>query len=99
VDAIMKQSGTKVPCSNDFSGSGHTQEVTTTSVIVAIVQDSINFIDGETSSKDGIDPLLVKNVLGEEVSGTLMMNASMIISREVRSKLMCMKLWNLREKS
>jgi hypothetical protein len=46
--------------------------VTTASVIVEIIQDSIGFIDGKTSSKDGINPASVKSVSDEEVSGNLM---------------------------
>jgi hypothetical protein len=70
---------------------GHTLEVTTASTIVEIVQDSINFVDGKTSLKNGFDPELIENVSDEEVSGGLMVNASMIISREMRPKLLCTK--------
>jgi hypothetical protein len=88
----MKQSGPEVSCSNDFLGGGHTREVTTASIIVEIIQDSVSFVDGKTSSKDGIDPSSVKNVSDEEVSGSLMVNASTVISRKMRPKLLCTKV-------
>jgi hypothetical protein len=78
--------GQKYPCSNDFLGGGHTREVTTTSIVVAIIQDFVSFIDGKTSPKNGVDPALIENVYDEEVSGGLMMNASTIIKREMRPK-------------
>jgi hypothetical protein len=79
VDAVMKQSGLEVSFSDDFLGGGHTREVTTASAIVEIIQDSVDFINGKASPKDRIDPSLVKNVPDEEVSGSLMVNSSMII--------------------
>jgi hypothetical protein len=66
--------------------------VTTASAAVAIIQDLVGFIDGKTSPKDGIDPSSVKNVPDEEVLKSLMENASMIITREVRSKILCTKV-------
>jgi hypothetical protein len=92
VDAVMKQSGLEVSCLNDFLGGGHTRQVTIASTDVAIIQDSICFVDGKTSRKDGIDLALVKNVSDEEVLGSLAMNALMIISREVRPKILCTKV-------
>jgi hypothetical protein len=89
VDAIMKQCGPEVPCSNDFLGSGHTQEVTTASVALAIVQDSVIFVNGQTSTKDGVDPASIENVSNEEISRGLMENASIIVLREMRPKLLC----------
>jgi hypothetical protein len=92
VDAVMKQCGPEVPCSNDFLGGGHTREVTTASAAMEIVQDSVSFVDGQTSMKDGVDPMSIKNVSDEEISRGLMVNASMIISREMRPKLLCLKV-------
>jgi hypothetical protein len=66
--------------------------VTIARVIVEMIQESVGFIDGKTSSKDGIDPSSIENVPDEEVSGSLMENVSAIISREVRPKLLCMKV-------
>jgi len=37
MDAIMKQSGLEISSSNDFLGGKHTQEVTTASIVVAII--------------------------------------------------------------
>jgi ABC-type phosphate transport system ATPase subunit len=71
----MKQSGQEVPFSSDFLGGGHTQEVTIASASVAIVQDSVIFIDGNTSSKDSVDPSSIENIFDEEVSRGLMVNA------------------------
>jgi hypothetical protein len=73
-------------------GGGHTQEVTTASIFVEIVQYSVSFIDGKTSMKNGVDPTLIKSISDEEVSRGLMENASMIISREMRPKLLCVKV-------
>jgi hypothetical protein len=66
--------------------------VTTASTVVEILQDSIGFVDGKTSPKDGIDPVAVKNVSDEEVSGSLMANMSTVISREVRPEILCTKV-------
>jgi hypothetical protein len=93
VDVVMKQSGPKVSFSHDFLGDGHTREVTTASAAMAIIQDSVDFIDGKTSLKDGVDPALIHNVYDEEVSGGLVENVSMVISREVRPKILCTKVY------
>jgi hypothetical protein len=66
--------------------------VITASAIVAIVQDSINFVNGKTSSKNSVDPASIENVSNEEVLRGLMANASMIILREMRYKLLCTKV-------
>jgi hypothetical protein len=66
--------------------------VATTSVVVAIIQDSFGFINGKTSPKNGIDLTSVDNVSDEEISGGLMTNALMIILREMRPKLQCLKV-------
>jgi hypothetical protein len=57
-----------------------------------IVQDSVSFIDGQTSTKNGVDPTSIEDISDEEVSRGLMENASTIISREMRPKLLCMKV-------
>jgi hypothetical protein len=88
----MKQSGIEVPCSNDFLGGGHTLYVTTTSATMEIIQDSVLFVDGKTSPKNGVDPMLIENVSNKEVSGVLMANASPIITREMRPKILCTKV-------
>jgi hypothetical protein len=92
VDAVMKKSGPEVSCSNDFLGGRSIQEVTTASVAAEIIQNSVIFVDGKTSLKDGIEPVSVENISNEEVSGSQMVNASMVISREVRLKLFYMKV-------
>jgi hypothetical protein len=91
--AIMKQSGPEVPFMNDFLGTRHSREVTTYNTDVEIIQDSIDFINGKTSSKYGIYPMSIENVSDEEVSGGLMVNAWMIISRDMRPKLICAKVY------
>jgi hypothetical protein len=75
VDVVVKQCGPKVACSNDFFGGGHTREVTTASITMEIVQDSVFFVDGQTSMKDGFDPVSIKNVFDEDLSRGLMVNA------------------------
>jgi hypothetical protein len=59
---------------------------------VAIVQDSVNFVDGKTSPKNGLDPVSIENVFDEEVSGGLMENVTMIFLREMRPKIFCMNV-------
>jgi hypothetical protein len=59
---------------------------------VASVQDSVSFVDGKTLVKDGVYPTLIENVFDKEVLGGVMMNASMIISRDMRPKLLCVKV-------
>jgi hypothetical protein len=66
--------------------------VTTASVIVAIVQYFVIFVDGKTSTKNGVDPTSIENVSNEEVSRGLMVNVSTIILREMRPKFMCAKV-------
>jgi hypothetical protein len=92
VDTVMKQSGPEVPRSDDFLGSRHTREVTPASVIVEIIQDSVGFVNGKTSPKNGVDPTSINNVPDKEVSGSLMANASVVISREVRPEILCEKV-------
>jgi hypothetical protein len=75
-----------------FFGGGHTREVTTTSFVVAIVQDSVSFVDGKTSSKNSVDPASIENIFDEEISRGLMENELMIILRDMRPKLLCMKV-------
>jgi len=74
-------------------GSGNTQEVTTARTDVAIIHDSFFFIDDQTSMENGFDPTSILNIYDQEVSGGLMMNSSTIISREMRPKLMCLKVY------
>ena len=57
-----------------------------------IIQDSVCFVDGQTSTKYGVDPTSIQNVTNEEVARVLMVNALMIISREVRPKLLGLKV-------
>jgi hypothetical protein len=52
----MKQCGPKVAFSNDFLGGGHPREVATACTVVVVIQYSIKFIDGQTSTKYGVDP-------------------------------------------
>jgi hypothetical protein len=92
MDAVMKQSGLEVPYSNEFLGSGHTRKVTTASTIVAIVQDSISFVDGKTSPKNSVDLASIENVFDEGVSRGPMVNASIFISRDMRHKILCTKV-------
>jgi len=63
--------------------------VTTAISTMKIIQESVNFIDGKTSTKDGVDPMSIENVYDEDVSRGLMENASMIFYRYMRPKLLC----------
>jgi len=55
----MKQRGLEVPYLNGFLGSGHTQEVTTASASMEFVQDSVIFVNSQTSTKNGFDPTYI----------------------------------------
>jgi hypothetical protein len=66
--------------------------VATASAAMEIIQDSVCFVDGQTSMEYGVDPTSVQDVTDEEVSRGLMVNVSMIISREMRPKLLCLKV-------
>jgi hypothetical protein len=66
--------------------------VTTTSAAVEIVQDSVGFINGKTSPKNGVDPTLIENVFDKEVSRGLVVNALTIKSRDMRPKLLHTKV-------
>jgi hypothetical protein len=63
--------------------------VTTASAAMEIVQDFVNFVNDQTSTKDGFDPASIENVVDEEISRGLMVNALMIISRDMRPKIIC----------
>jgi hypothetical protein len=60
---------------------------------MAIIQESVIFIDGHTSTKNGVDPTSIEDVFDEEVLRGLMENASTIIMREMRPKLPCLKVY------
>ena len=64
----------------------------TACAVVAIIQDSISFVDGQTSVEYGVDPTSIQNVIDEEVLRGLMVKVSMIISREMRPKLLCLEV-------
>jgi hypothetical protein len=66
--------------------------VTTKSTIVAIIQDFVNFVDGKASMKNGVDSTSIEKISDEEVSRGLMVNASVIILRNMRPKLLCTKV-------
>jgi hypothetical protein len=89
VDAVMKQCGPEVPYLNDFLGGGHTQEVTTTSTTMTIVQDFFGFVNSKTYPKYGVESTAIESIFDEEKSMGLIVNASTIISREMRPKILC----------
>jgi hypothetical protein len=53
--------------------------VTTASVDMIIIQEYVSFIDGQTSTKNDVDPTSIENDSDEEVSRGLMANASTIV--------------------
>jgi hypothetical protein len=59
---------------------------------MAVIQDSVNFIDGKASMKNGVKSTLIENISDEEVSRGPMENASMIISRKMRPKILYTKV-------
>jgi hypothetical protein len=67
MDIVVKQSGPEIAHSNYFLGGGHPEEVTTTSVTMEIIQNSISFVDGQTSMEDGVDPSSIYDVTDKEI--------------------------------
>jgi hypothetical protein len=59
---------------------------------MVIVQDTVGFVDGQTSTEYGVDPTSIQNVTDEEVVRGLMEKASTIILREMRPKILCPKV-------
>jgi hypothetical protein len=53
--------------------------MTIASVDMVIIQESVSFIDGQTSTKNDVDPMSIDNNYDEEVSRGLMLNASTIV--------------------
>jgi hypothetical protein len=45
-----------------------------------IIEDSVDFIDGQTLTEYGVDPTMIQNVIDEEVARGLVANALMIVS-------------------
>jgi hypothetical protein len=46
---------------------------------MVIIQEYVSFVDGQTSTKNDVDPTLIENDSDEEVSRGLMVNASTIV--------------------
>jgi hypothetical protein len=59
---------------------------------VAIIQDFVSFVYGQTSMEYSVNPLSISYVTDKEILRGLMSNASMIISREMDCKLLCSKV-------
>jgi len=66
--------------------------VATTSVIVENIQDFFDFVDGKTTSKDGINPPSIEDVFYKEISGCLMVNVLYIMLIYMRPKILCIKV-------
>jgi hypothetical protein len=88
----MKQCRPKISGSIDFLGCGHPWEVVTAGIIVAIVQDSFYFVDGQILVEYGVEPTSIQDVTDEEVSRGMMENAPTIVSRDMSPKLLCLKV-------
>jgi hypothetical protein len=56
VDAIVKQCRPKVTGVNDFLSGGHPGEVAPASATMAVVQDSIDFVNSQASMEYSVDP-------------------------------------------
>jgi hypothetical protein len=59
---------------------------------MAIVQDYVCLIDGQTLVEYGVDTMSIQKVIDEEVARGLMENSLTIVSREMRPKLLCPKV-------
>jgi hypothetical protein len=66
--------------------------VATASVDMAIIQDFVFFVNGQTLAEYGVDSTPIQNVTNEEVPRGLMENTSTIILREMRPKILCLKV-------
>ena len=56
VNAIVKQGRPKVTCSNNIMSSGYSRKMAPTCTVVVVIQDSINLINGQALTKNGVDP-------------------------------------------
>jgi hypothetical protein len=55
VNAIVKQGRPKVTCSDNILSSGYSQKMAPTCAVVVVVQDSISLVNGQASTKNGVD--------------------------------------------
>jgi hypothetical protein len=55
VNEILKQGRPKVTCSDNILSSGHSRKMAPTCVTMAIIQDSIGLVNGQASTKNGVD--------------------------------------------
>jgi hypothetical protein len=73
-------------------GGGYPLEVATVGTTTTIIQDSISFVDGQTSMEYGVNSMLIQNVSDEEVLRGLMVDVSTIVLRDMRPKILCLKV-------
>jgi hypothetical protein len=66
--------------------------VATASAATETVEDSVCFVDGQTLSEYGVDPMLIQNFTDEEVPRGLMVNVLTMISRDMRLEILCLKV-------
>ena len=59
MNAIVKQCGPKISCSDDFLSSGHPRKMSLACAAMAVVQDSIGLVNGQASMSNGVDSSLV----------------------------------------
>ena len=57
-------------------------------VFVVVIQDSICFVNSQTSTKFGVNPSSIYDITEKEVVGGLVTNTSVIVPREVVSKIL-----------
>jgi hypothetical protein len=55
VNAIVKQGRPKVTCSDNLLSSGYSRNMASTCATVAVIQDSIGLINGQASTKNGVN--------------------------------------------
>jgi hypothetical protein len=56
VNAIMKQGRPKVTYSDNLLSSGYSRKMPPTCTTIVVVQDSIDLINGQALTKNGVDP-------------------------------------------
>jgi hypothetical protein len=77
---IFKYCGPKVLCAQDILGSGKPKEMTNTFYGMEIIQKSLILLMEKESTKNQINPSMIKSVINDEVFFGMMMYALTLIA-------------------
>lgn len=83
LNAITKERRPKLASTQDFQGSGHMGEVSTTSAIMTSIKDFLYFRMSETMTKDPINTATIKVITDEKIARGLVSNTSLIITSKM----------------